>query len=308
MSFSKIISHEQTIENLTQQIEKGRINSSYIFTGLRGIGKRTVIEAFAKTILCLSSKTTACGDCKSCRAFENNHHPDYLVLIEEKNEISVREMRELCNEINKKPTLSNSKVCFIPNSTKMNTSSANCFLKTLEEPPQNTHIILRAEGIDGLLKTIISRCQIIRMTRISDDEIIKYFHQNDHNDETKIAIAVEMAEGSIGKALEFSDKEFQEKYLWLKNNLSRLRPADALSLSEWLISSTKEKNGFQTRNNINKLFELLTLIFRKELRHSKVPRNELKKLELLEESMTKLSNNVTPEVVLRSFSLNLSMI
>ncbi|MHC4873933.1 MAG: DNA polymerase III subunit delta' [Planctomycetota bacterium] len=306
MKFSEIIDHQRVIEQLIGQLERDKLNSGYLFTGMSGIGKRTLIKAFAAAILCTDSKTSACGECRSCRAFEQESHPDFLVLEEAKNEISVAEMRDFCREINKKPVLSSAKVCFIPNSHKMNVESSNCFLKTLEEPPDDTCIMLRSESTDEMLKTIVSRCQIIRMSPVEKTHIINFLKNGNHATGKEAENAAQMSEGSIGKAITFCDTEFQGKYTWLTNNLDRIRPADALSFSDWLIEQTSASSLPATRDNIKKIFDMLALIFRNKMRQNSIPRGELKKLEIIENSAQKLNKNVTPEIILRELALNLS--
>lgn len=306
MNFSEIIGHENIVSQLKGSIQQQRLNQATLFCGLGGIGKRSLINVLAATLLCLNrdnENAEPCGQCKSCHAFNNNNHPDFIILEEEKNEISVAEMRDFCREINKKPVISRNKACFIPNAENMNVASANCFLKTLEEPPENTYIILRASSTEQLLKTIISRCQIIRMAPLNRENIIKILAKKHGISGEKAQMGAEIAEGSVKRAIELCEGTIAENFTWLRKRLQSLRPADALKLSDWLIEQTQGKNNHETRKKISQLLDMIALIYRLSLKGTPVPRDPLKKLDIIWDAAHQIDRNVTPEIVLRNMAL-----
>jgi DNA polymerase III subunit delta' len=166
MSFRDFPTREQGVQLLQRSLARGRLAHGYLFTGdpldeLEGLAK-----TLAKTLSCLQpsgkpgAPTDCCDACLNCRKIENGNHADvHWVRPESKSRVIVIEqMRELMHEINLKPTEAGYKVGIIVAADRLNDKAANAFLKTLEEPPPKSVLILLTTEPQRMLETIVSRC------------------------------------------------------------------------------------------------------------------------------------------------------
>lgn len=92
MSFDNIIGNEKIKELLKKSIEQNNILHSYLFLGIDGIGKSLFAREFSKMILC-ENKEEKCNKCKSCIEFENNNHPDFMIIENEDKSIKIEQIR-----------------------------------------------------------------------------------------------------------------------------------------------------------------------------------------------------------------------
>ena len=138
---------------------------AYFLTGWAGVGKRLVAQKLAQTILCSEkSDFVACGGCTSCTAFAHRAHPDFLPLIsnEGKNTVFLSSVRSWLQQMRLRPVFSQYKIGFIENIGRLRLEAQNALLKTIEEPPPSTIIIMVHHSGDPVPATIISRCQVFR--------------------------------------------------------------------------------------------------------------------------------------------------
>lgn len=138
--------------------------SCLILAGSPGLGKTDFAREIAAQILCENSSKyeKACGFCSSCQMITKGLHPDFYWVLPEKKEIKVDQIRNLQKNLILAPMIGESKVAIIEKAHLMNTEAQNCFLKTLEEPKGKSLLILIADNPKLLLKTIISRCSVLK--------------------------------------------------------------------------------------------------------------------------------------------------
>ncbi len=132
-----------------------------------------IANELAKMLLCLND-TKYCNNCKSCLEFDNNNQPDFLQISPDGNSIKIEQIRELQKRIQEKPIISSRKVYIIDDADLMTQESQNCLLKTLEEPPAFSTIILIGSNENAFLPTIKSRCMILHFQKIEDEEMRAY--------------------------------------------------------------------------------------------------------------------------------------
>lgn len=224
--FKNILGQQKAVLSLQAQLRTNRIAQAYLFAGPEGVGrKKTAIEV-AKALNCRDKEQIEpCDECPSCRKIDKNIHPDvHLIdfawqagLLEEKPEqqtqIKIDVIREIQREISLKRFEGNYKVFIIDQAEKMSQSAMNCLLKTLEEPPENSLLILVTTSQDMLTQTIISRCQIIKFNRLMDSIIHKILTEK-FNLSTNLDRITKFANGSVAKA---SSEDFIEKTEFVMN-------------------------------------------------------------------------------------------
>ncbi|TAN37855.1 MAG: DNA polymerase III subunit delta' [Nitrospirae bacterium] len=160
MALNNIIGQGKAVTMLRGMMERQRVASSYIFCGEPGIGKKTTAISFAKALNCLNRLDTvdACDACASCRKIDAGVHPDFLLLATEDRTIKIEEIRAIEEALSFKPYEGRYKIIIIDEAEAMTLPAANAFLKTLEEPPDASVIILVTARPDMLPATIRSRC------------------------------------------------------------------------------------------------------------------------------------------------------
>lgn len=166
--FSDFPEQTRVAQVLQRSLEGDRLAHAYLFTGHGLEELEGMARTLAKTVNCLSPPRRSaqglaldcCERCESCRLIEQLNHPDVLWLRPESKSrvITLDQMRELMQTVNLKPTAARIKVAVIVAADRLNTQAANAFLKTLEEPPPKSLLILLTTEPQRMLETILSRC------------------------------------------------------------------------------------------------------------------------------------------------------
>lgn len=172
MAFSQFSDQSQGVQLLQRSLARGRLGHAYLFTGDQLEELETLARTLAKTLNCQNPVTTngvatdCCDDCLNCKKIENKNHADiHWARPESKSRIiSVDQTRELTREIQLKPTEAGYKIAIIAGADRLNTQAANAFLKTLEEPPPKSVLILLSTEPSRILETILSRCLRLNFT------------------------------------------------------------------------------------------------------------------------------------------------
>ncbi len=151
------------IRILKGALSEGRLAHAYIFLGSNPERKELAL-ALAKAVNCLEGKEgDPCEKCPSCRKINSSNHPDVCLIEPEGFSLKIGQMRWLQNQISLKPFEGRKKVYIIEEAEKMTSPAANSLLKTLEEPPGESLLILGTSNLFAFLPTIISRCQVVRL-------------------------------------------------------------------------------------------------------------------------------------------------
>lgn len=146
-------------QQLTQRFLNRSLHHGLLFSGSPGIGKRVLAESLMATILCHSpTEQGSCGRCQSCKLVAANTHPDHYTLESEK-QLGVDAIRTAISKLSTTAQIGQSKVLLIPRADTMTESASNALLKTLEEPTNNTFLLLLTHRLSSLLATILSRCE-----------------------------------------------------------------------------------------------------------------------------------------------------
>jgi DNA polymerase-3 subunit delta' len=228
MSFADLIGHQKQLAILRSALISQRMHHAYLFLGPEGVGKRTIAVAYAKAIHCLERTDDFCGRCENCVRISDGNHPDVRIieLFADKKEIGIQQIRGLERDLNYRSFTGKRKVAIIDPASLLNPASQNALLKTLEEPPADSLIILIAPNSGGLLPTVRSRCLRLAFAPLARREVAGFL-------QTQCAIAAGDAEflaamsmGSIGTALSLDkDGLIQKRRIWA-DRLSSLKAGD----------------------------------------------------------------------------------
>ncbi len=218
-----IAGHDRIVARFRRALERRRLASTFLFVGPPGIGKRLFAMALAKSLLCErrdEALLDPCGKCPSCVQVDAGTHPDLyrLGLPEGKSSIPIKlligedetRMREgLCYDISLKPFMGDRKIAILDDADYLNTAAvANCLLKTLEEPPPRSVIILIGTSETKQLPTIRSRAQSIRFDPLSEETVARLLVEKqlvaDAGEANRLAA---FSAGSVSRAIALADPE-----------------------------------------------------------------------------------------------------
>jgi DNA polymerase-3 subunit delta' len=217
--------HDAVVEHFRRMLGANRLASTYLFVGPEGIGKRAFALKFAQTLLCTQnppSEMNLCGQCESCRLALSGNHPDldvvslapgkrFLAISQFIGERDSRNQEGLCHNIAMRPLYGPRRVAIVDDADWFNSESANCLLKTLEEPPPGAVIILIGTTRSRQLPTILSRAQIVTFRPLADDVLAALIlSEGLATDAEAAARLAERAHGSLQAAREQSDAALWE--------------------------------------------------------------------------------------------------
>lgn len=179
MSFQRILGQDQPKQIIRNALRNNGLSHAYLFHGPESTGKKLTAIEFAKALNCeASGPLDNCDACSSCHKISRRVHPDFFLLEPDKNSpsgreavIKVEEVRELQKKLSFLPYAGKTKMAIIDGAEAMNPQAANTLLKTLEEPPSATILVLIASNPHRLLPTIVSRCQGVKFHPLTSDEV-----------------------------------------------------------------------------------------------------------------------------------------
>lgn len=290
--FDKIIGNDKIKEMLYKSVKDKKTSHSYLFVGIEGIGKKEIAKEFAKMLLCINDNKY-CNTCKSCIEFDSNNNPDFLYIEPDGNSVKIEQIRYIQRKIQEKPIISNKKVYIINDADKMTTEAQNCLLKTLEEPPEYSTIILIGSNENMFLSTIKSRCMIIHFSKIEDEKIRKYLEEKYELKDISTNM-LEIFQGSIGKAIVLKDKKEQyEKIELIIKSLRQKSIIDILNMSEILYKSKEE------------IFDILEYINVILIKLAKTDYEYIKCINIVEETKTRLKQNANYDMSIDNMLFNM---
>lgn len=269
--------NERVKKLLKRIIETRRVPGAMLFTGEDGIGKKLFALEIAKALNCRSPRgAEGCGRCPSCaRIGKFNYpqssdsddwkgiiwtdHPDVGMVVAPKRVLLVEQMRLIEREANYRPYEGNARVFLVEDADKLNDSSANALLKVLEEPPHTSHIVLLTSRPAMLLPTIRSRCQMIRFSPLTAEEIENHLAKNKVADASEARIRARVARGSLGRAV---DDGFDS---YLEQRAAMLQVLKALAVSDdriQLLRSAEEFNDARHKDEYESRLDVLETLIR----------------------------------------------
>ncbi|MBC8283260.1 MAG: DNA polymerase III subunit delta' [Nitrospinae bacterium] len=212
MSFNRIFGQEQPKKIIKNALQNSSVAHAYLFYGQESIGKKLIAIELAKALNCTSlAEGEPCDECSSCKKIEKRTHPDFFFIEPTKSTPTAREasikievIRELQRKLSFQPYEGKVKVAVIDDADLMNLQAANSFLKTLEEPPSSTILILISSHPFKLLPTMLSRCQTILFQSLTPEYIKKILKEKLNEEmiaENSLDFRTLRSRGSVNKAL-----------------------------------------------------------------------------------------------------------
>ncbi len=235
MTFDTVVGQEALTVTLKNAIQSGRLAHAYLFCGPRGVGKTTCARIFAKTINCLNPQPNgeACGECESCKAFNEQRSYNIHELDAASNN-SVEDIRQLIEQVRIPPQIGKYKVFIIDEVHMLSQAAFNAFLKTLEEPPRHAIFILATTEKHKILPTIMSRCQIYDFKRMGVDNIVSHLRhvaeqEGIKTEDAALNVIAQKADGGMRDALSIFDQvaSFCEGNITYQRTIENLNVLDS---------------------------------------------------------------------------------
>lgn len=305
--FEQLVGNDRVKRLLIRTLQSGRVPGALLFTGEEGVGKKLFALELARALNCPTPKNNqGCGECGPCKRTANfnypsasdaeefkgiiwSDHPDVGLVVAPKRLLVVPQMRQIEREANFRPFEGKARFFLVEDADKLNDPSANALLKVLEEPPHTSHLILMTSRPAMLLPTILSRCQMIRFSPVTAEEIEGYLVKNKLASPAEARVRARVARGSLGRAIEQDFEEFSSQ------RKSMLRVLEALSTSKdhmQLLKSAEELNSAQQKDEYEVRLDVLEALIRDAWMLSlKAPADGVANIDLLPQ-LQKIGNQV----------------
>lgn len=237
LKFGDILGHEQIKEHFQKAIKSNKVSHAYILTGETGMGRKSLANAFALTLLCEKGKSEPCMECHACKQVLSGNHPDLIYVTHEKPaSIGVDDIREQINDtVMVRPYSSYYKVYIVDEAEKMTQQAQNALLKTIEEPPSYAIIILLTTNQEAFLPTILSRCVQLKLKPLKDFVVKSYLTESMKISEADAEVYAAFARGNLGKAITIaSSEDFKEMHQEILNLLKHIKEIDISELIDYI--------------------------------------------------------------------------
>jgi DNA polymerase-3 subunit delta' len=270
VSWHSVRGHDEVVATLRRSLAQGRLPHAFLFVGPAGVGKRTFAVTLAQALLCERAaeiELDPCETCPSCLQVKAGTHPD-LVQVErpeDKHDLPIRVIRDLCLDLGLKPARGKRKLAIVDDADDMNEEAANAFLKTLEEPPPGSVLILIGTSAEVQLDTIVSRCRVVRFGPLAEPELAALLREQGVTSDPREADRLaRLGEGSVSRARGLANPDFDHFRRSLIDELADPRGFNPPALAQRLGAFVREggKESVDQRNRARLLMGELARFFR----------------------------------------------
>lgn len=258
--FADIVGQEQLKEHLENAIKMNKVSHAYIINGERSAGKEFIAKTFSMALQCENRQDyEPCQECHSCKQALSSNHPDIIFITHEKpGTIGVDDIRsQINNDVVIKPYSGPKKIYIMNEGEKMTVQAQNALLKTLEEPPEYAVILILTSNVETLLPTILSRCVVLNMKPVRNDQIKKFLMENMEIPDYKADICVAFARGNVGKARLLAKSEEFDKVK--EEAITLLKYIGEMELNE-VVAAIKKINEYKF--DVNDYLDILSIWYR----------------------------------------------
>jgi len=194
----------QQWQAFNQQYEQQRLPHAILLLGVEGQGQLAFANDMVAAVLCeKDASSSPCGSCHNCQLFVAGNHPDHTIVMPEDvgKQIKIEQIRDLKQKQTLTANVAKWKTAIIIPAENMNNSASNSLLKLLEEPQDNTLLILISAHPQQLPITIMSRCQKITMSPPTQMEAVDWLREQGHHNEQEVSSALLLSNGAPLAAL-----------------------------------------------------------------------------------------------------------
>jgi DNA polymerase-3 subunit delta' len=316
MAFRDIIGQDKAVNILLGTIQRGRLPSSYLFAGESGIGKKFTAINLVKALNCQKTVNShqssvisykdnkeeserlstvdyqvidCCDECSSCKKIDIGVHPDFLLISPEGGQIRIEEIRAIDDVLSFKPFEGRRKAVIVDEADNMNPYAANAFLKTLEEPPEDSLIILISSNPDRLPDTIRSRCSRLNFTPLSYKACRKVIsHQSRVRSQelvdSRLTTLARLTMGRPGIAIA---GDLMENRSWFMKLLKGMLNA--------------EKDGWRSKEEMGRWFDFILILLR-DMAILKITQDEKNLINIdIKDYLNKLSSSIDLKVIIENY-------
>lgn len=285
-----ITTHPKERQLLARSLSRDKVSHAYLFSGPEGAGKRTLALEFAASLVCETRSFPPCAECSACRRVSSKTHPDVSMVEAATRNILISQILELRSGLHYMSFEGGYKVGIVPEAERMNSHAQNAFLKTLEEPPSETVLILTTTNLSRLLPTIISRCQLLRLGPLPETVIEDLLTNVAGLDQEQARLMATLAQGNATRALDM-DMEFVLGFR--KDMISRLLELDCedrISMLDFAEDLSRVSHPIET------VLDLLSSFYRDVL-HLKLGRNRIMNTDLIKDVTRQAKRTSTKRIL-----------
>jgi len=265
--FEGIAEQQGATGQIRRALEADRLPHAWLFAGSAGTGRATVARRLAGVLLCARSSPShePCGECESCRLLRAGTHPDYVEvgLPEGKQSLPIESIREVQHSASLKPFCAPRRVFVVRDAERMTLEAANCFLKTLEEPPGQAVFILLASSLRVVPETVVSRCRLVRFANMPPEQLARRLQAAGASSEDALWLAWR-AWGSPGLAERLREAGLHDFNKQFIEKLRALTRVESFATSDWLgdQASRGAASAAAARDVLQELLECAALYYR----------------------------------------------
>ncbi|MBX7099923.1 MAG: DNA polymerase III subunit delta' [Myxococcaceae bacterium] len=277
MSLARVQGQTRAVEALQAVLRRGTVPHAWLFEGPEGVGKELAAFAFAQALVCPEKPLEGCDACAACKRVLKGMHPDVTRVLPEdeqvrrgwagrsdfdhtpSRDIRVEQVRALQERLAFRALESKWKVAVLLTAHAMNPQAQNALLKTLEEPPRDTVLVLVSSASDKLLPTIRSRCTRALFGPLPENVIAAHLQTARKLDAAKAAPLARLAQGSLSRAMELDEKVLTER----RDIIERFEALDPKDARGWLaFAEVAAEDRAQAELSLEVLREWLHLVAR----------------------------------------------
>ena len=254
-----IIGHEAALSVLQRALTTERLPHAWLFTGPEGVGKLTAALDFAAALNC-TSESKPCGRCHACRATLSGNHPDVEIVApggicdepdhrdhSDSRDLRICQIRRLEKLLSLSPYFGGRRIAIVDSADTLHAEAANAFLKTLEEPPAGSVIILLAEREERLPDTVLSRCQKLPFRPVDRETILETLIDRGAGPDDAVAITA-ASRGRIGWALQaLEDPSLLDERVEMLDEAVRIAHAGRFERFGWAREAEGRAPGLRER-------------------------------------------------------------
>jgi DNA polymerase-3 subunit delta' len=261
MLLRDIVGQDHAVAMLLRSVASGRLAHACLFDGPESVGKRSAALGLALALCCPEAPGNGCGTCDTCRRIESGQHPDARIFEPASQQYIVDQSREVVALASTRPHEAPARVIVLDRADCLNPSSANCLLKTLEEPFPGNYLVLVTAAPDRLLATIRSRTQRIRFVGLRAAALVEIASRRGAT-RAQAETAAALAGGQAGRLLESLESEAEASPWTIVANFRQAAAAGNIGAIFDAASAFSDKDS---RQDLPEALELLARLYRDAL-------------------------------------------